>query len=275
MVTKDNFEEYALLYVDNELTKVEEEALLNFVALHPDFKTELEAYKAAVLAPDSLLTFDNKEDLLKPAPKASIISLHSNKLYYAAAASIIALLFVLFLNNGKKESTTTVAQNTPAKQTIKIPIQRPAPTKKQPETTATTVVKKPIVAPKHQQQAPRVSDAPSLPSAKERIQQSAPAQLEGFANNYQGIEEASIAALDVKPITTTTSYTPTIVEETPGYFADNVAPLLALNESAVSITQLSRVVTDKISDVKATAKQLKGSDVKIKIGNKEIFITKL
>ncbi|MEZ5017499.1 MAG: hypothetical protein R2800_10645 [Flavipsychrobacter sp.] len=274
MVTKENFEEYALLYVDKELTKAEEKALLDFVALHPEFKAELQAYTATILIPDNNISFSNKEALLQEEPKTGIINLSSYKIYYAMAAGILALLFVLFLNKNTVE-TKTIAQNNTKLNTTKLSSPINTLNEVEKESTTKVIVARTKSTPQIHQQEEDLNNVHPLPSAKEVTIDEVPSRLNMVAHGIKGVEETDIAALDLKPIPATPSYTPTLIEATPGYFADNVAPLFALNESASGLTELSKVVTNKISDVRATAKQLKGSDVKIKIGNKEILIAKL
>ena len=42
MITRDNYEELFLLYVDDELTAEQKKAVDAFVLLHPDLKAELD-----------------------------------------------------------------------------------------------------------------------------------------------------------------------------------------------------------------------------------------
>ena len=268
MVTKDNFEEYALLYADKELTKVEEKALLNFVAQHPELKPELDAYASVVLTPDTNIVFSEKKDLLKESPKASIISFSRHKFYYAAAASVIALLFILFLNNNNTP-TNTIAQN--STETNDITQETSHKNKTQKIITSDT----PTQPLKPEQHSIAQNTAKLIPSAKPSRVMTEPLQATIVPDEFVTLEESNIAALDVKSATTSIVYKPTLIEKTPGYFESSVAPLFALNETTEGLTELSKIVTNKINNVKNTAKQLKGSDVKLKIGNKEILIATL
>ncbi|MBW7912220.1 MAG: hypothetical protein H3C54_00600 [Taibaiella sp.] len=69
MVNMENYEEYMLLYADRELTPEQEKALLDFVALHPELKPELEAYAATRLQPEEAMIFTGKDALIKTEPK--------------------------------------------------------------------------------------------------------------------------------------------------------------------------------------------------------------
>ena len=57
MLTRDNYEEYFLLYVDNELTPEQKAAVEAFVLLHPDLKDELDLLCGTRL-PAEVLSFD-------------------------------------------------------------------------------------------------------------------------------------------------------------------------------------------------------------------------
>jgi len=63
-INRHNYEEFFLLYIDNELSQPQREAVENFVAIHTDLKAELELLQQLTLTPDAI-NFDAKADLLK------------------------------------------------------------------------------------------------------------------------------------------------------------------------------------------------------------------
>jgi hypothetical protein len=71
MITRDNYEEFFLLYTDNELSAAEIHAVERFVAEHPDLREEWEALLQCRLSPDTHLAFPDHEALLKPVPESS------------------------------------------------------------------------------------------------------------------------------------------------------------------------------------------------------------
>ncbi len=65
MITRHNYEEFFILYMDNELSSEERRMVEDFVQLHPDLKEELDILLQYKLEPDSNIIFNAKEDLMK------------------------------------------------------------------------------------------------------------------------------------------------------------------------------------------------------------------
>jgi cytoskeletal protein RodZ len=63
-INKDNYEEYFLLYVDNELTAAEKASVEAFIEEHPGLKTELDMFLATKLDMEDV-KMDGVEDLYK------------------------------------------------------------------------------------------------------------------------------------------------------------------------------------------------------------------
>lgn len=64
-ITRHNYEEYFLLYVDNELTIAQRKAVEAFVEENPDLRPELQLLQQSVFPADDRIVFGNKESLLK------------------------------------------------------------------------------------------------------------------------------------------------------------------------------------------------------------------
>jgi len=64
-ITRNNYEEYFILYMDNELTQTERGVVEAFVQLHPDLKEELDLLLQYKFTPDTDIVFSGKEELLK------------------------------------------------------------------------------------------------------------------------------------------------------------------------------------------------------------------
>lgn len=64
-IDRHNYEEYFILYMDNELSTDQRRTVESFVQQHPDLKEELELLQQFKLVPDTSLTFSGKEELMK------------------------------------------------------------------------------------------------------------------------------------------------------------------------------------------------------------------
>lgn len=71
-ITRDNYEEYFLLYVDGELTAEQKTLVENFAATNADLQQELNMLKETVLFVDEEVTFSNKSSLYKSLDEHSI-----------------------------------------------------------------------------------------------------------------------------------------------------------------------------------------------------------
>ncbi|HVU55890.1 MAG TPA: hypothetical protein VHD83_12590 [Puia sp.] len=65
MITRNNYEEFFLLYVDNELSPADRQAVESFVDEHPDLKEEWEVLLQCRISPDEMPSFAGKEELLR------------------------------------------------------------------------------------------------------------------------------------------------------------------------------------------------------------------
>ncbi len=65
IINRHNYEEYFILYMDNELSSDERRMVETFVQNHPDLKEELDVLLQYKLVPDSNIIFKGKEELMK------------------------------------------------------------------------------------------------------------------------------------------------------------------------------------------------------------------
>src|SRR5215470_6627285 len=65
MINRHNYEEFFLMYVDNELTVQQREEVELFVRQNPDLQSEFEMLQHIKLTPEDEIMFAHKTDLLK------------------------------------------------------------------------------------------------------------------------------------------------------------------------------------------------------------------
>ena len=63
-INRHNYEEYFILYMDNELHASERRMVEEFVTLHPDLQEELSLLLQSKFTPDNSIVYGNKQDLL-------------------------------------------------------------------------------------------------------------------------------------------------------------------------------------------------------------------
>ena len=71
-IARHNYEEYFILYMDNELSSDERRMVETFVQTHPDLQEELEILQQYKLVPDSNIVFKGKEELMKAGGESPI-----------------------------------------------------------------------------------------------------------------------------------------------------------------------------------------------------------
>jgi len=67
IITRDNYEMYFVMYVDNELSAADRKAVERFVQQNPDLEEELVMLQQSVLRADDSIVFEQKELLFKDA----------------------------------------------------------------------------------------------------------------------------------------------------------------------------------------------------------------
>ena len=84
-INTTNYEEYFLLYVDNELTPAEKDAVEKFVLQHPALQEEFSLLKQTVLAPE-MIEFGDKQSLYrKEEEEKRVVPFNWTRLAVAAA----------------------------------------------------------------------------------------------------------------------------------------------------------------------------------------------
>lgn len=82
MITRNNYEEFFMLYADNELSAADKKAVEEFVLQNPDLEKELLMVQQTILKPDNTIVFENKEMLMKQTFSDSIININNYEEYF-------------------------------------------------------------------------------------------------------------------------------------------------------------------------------------------------
>lgn len=106
LINVSNYEEWLLLYVDDELSQKERNDVEKFIAAHPEAKKELKVLIKTKSVPEESIVFPDKESLYRRAEKVRVISIR----YWRAAAAAILILGIgitaFFSLNNKKGSVS-------------------------------------------------------------------------------------------------------------------------------------------------------------------------
>ena len=110
VITRDNYEAYFVMYVDDELSAADRKAVENFVQHHPDLEEELVMLQQSVLRADEHIVFEQKELLFKVSDTPILINEHNYEQY-----------FVLYgddeLTNEEKDKVEQFVHHNPKHQT--------------------------------------------------------------------------------------------------------------------------------------------------------------
>jgi hypothetical protein len=137
MITRDNYEEFFLLYIDNELSVADREAVERFIAHHPDLQKEWKALLHCRLLPEEEFVYPDKDmlymttateehdDLPRFSPDLSIVFPDKASLYkeekdkriiwlpwmrVSAAAATIGIVALLVLLAGRHMNPSSTSQ---------------------------------------------------------------------------------------------------------------------------------------------------------------------
>jgi hypothetical protein len=85
LITIDNYEEWLIAYLDNELLPADRVKFESFADLHPSIKEELSVFQQTKLQPEADIIFENKQVLYRKEEKVRVITLQWWKVAVAAA----------------------------------------------------------------------------------------------------------------------------------------------------------------------------------------------
>jgi hypothetical protein len=123
-ITESNYQEYFLLYIDNELSTAKREEVETYVLQHPKLQKEFTDLKRAVLTPETI-SYGDKKDLYRTEKRRTIYL----KPWRLAAAIFIGVCAVGFWLMEKPKQVNPVAVSHPTEiKTKENPVVKPADT---------------------------------------------------------------------------------------------------------------------------------------------------
>src|SRR4051812_24320722 len=112
-INHNNYEEYLISYIDNELTDAERIAFFKFASANPAVKDELAIYQQTKLQPEKEIVFENKQILYRKEETVKVISIQWWKIAVAAAVILAAgITTVKVISNNKPTLTAPAVANT-------------------------------------------------------------------------------------------------------------------------------------------------------------------
>lgn len=107
-IRQDNYEEWLLSYIDNELTGAEKTMLEKFIAERPAIKKELEVLQKAKLQPENIV-FGDKSILYRREEKVRVIAINWRRIAIAASLVLVVGTAAVVLFNSNEEKSADIA----------------------------------------------------------------------------------------------------------------------------------------------------------------------
>lgn len=257
MITLENYEEWMCLHVDGELDAAQAQALMAFVAEHPELKNELAMFESTKLTPEAIIIFDQKEQLLQPK---TISFLPFNHWKTWSAAAVVALLLgfgAQQILNKATDSSSTVAQTIkPIKISKKIvPIETESITKKTKKSVRYL-----------NNQAPKTLEYQAIKPQIELDEMTALAQIELPESILKS--ETKIEILQPKHFQQEENLVLANQEEVKLNWL-NALPIGDEKKEGIKI--ISASVLERWESLKATKNKITNTEFALKIGNKNII----
>ena len=287
MVNLENYEEYMMMYADGELNEAETKALMDFVAANPELAKELEAYSATKLVPDTTMVYANKDQLMKAPPAGGRTIGMRTWWMYAAAAAVLLFAVTIFRQGGDTPDSPAVASNTPAStQPVSTqPTQTPViENKTEKDSNREELHSNPVSPVNHENNIANakskkqkvktvIEEQPKeeIRIAKEEKTIPAP-QQPAYKPENEPVQQV-IAQQTEKPNKTEEANETTEELNQPQKQRRRLLDILPISKSKKEgASMIASAVTKRVENV---TDNLKDTDIKFKIGNKEIFVVKL
>ena len=203
-INANNYEEWLVLYIDNELSPGQKASVEKFIAQDPAAKTEFGILNKTRLQPEEEIVFPNKELLYRRTEKVRVIQMRWWRVAAAAIFIFAVGITVLVILNNKKSSVTNNGLATTPKQEQKTSTENPVVINKETKDQATqlplTETVKPTTNPvsvKHNNVAANEKNPDNLPVKVNKNDQGIADNNEKPSNHLpQPIDNRTINALD-------------------------------------------------------------------------------
>jgi hypothetical protein len=106
-ITSENYEEYIIADLENELYQEERSQLEQFIKTNPEAGKDYSLYKHTFLKPDKSIVFPSKKELKQPVPLFGSKQTRKRVYHSLAIAASLAILIGLFFFNHNKKATTS------------------------------------------------------------------------------------------------------------------------------------------------------------------------
>lgn len=288
MVTWENYEEYMLLYADRELSDVQQQQLMEFVALHPELQQELDMYDATRMVPDTDVVYTDKESLLQPLPVKRSISLRQIWVYSAAACVLLLASIGIFKwgENAGTQQANIAHVSSPIKTTVRIdtPQQRNIATV---QTKETTVIAEQQTATHHTPSQKQYNTHPVTPTITQKAIAHEPVLVKNETieklNSIAVQQQTATIVADehiAQPIQVATISQPEVIIPSTKtinkkHSNDLLARLPFGKERKKGLNDLKNAVANGVQQVRTASNNLKDADLRLKIGNKDVLVVKL
>ncbi|XZF12737.1 hypothetical protein ACTHGU_13195 [Chitinophagaceae bacterium MMS25-I14] len=270
MVTWENYEEYMMLYTDDELDEAGVQSLLAFTRQHPELQAELKAYTATKLMPDTGEVYEGKETLLKPVPAKRVISWKPWTMA-AAAGVILAIGFSALkwydrpvVNNSQPE--VAVRNIPPLKYQADFPVATHRDTqRKTPVNHKVKALQRSSVMPSPVNRTVIVINKPYESTSLN------PAEPE-IATIHPAGTHINTAAVPALPAPETVAVVTEIPQPVAQKKHTGLAWLPVSEESKEGISTVGAAINERVAQVKKIRKDLKETSLVVNIGRKEFVI---
>ena len=114
-IQPDNYEEWLLLYIDNELTPAHRRTVEAFIAASPAAKSQLETFRNTVSQPEEKIVFAHKESLYRQEEQPRVIVITWRRIAIAASLLLLFSVAGYFLLRDKQPEAGFANSDKPSK----------------------------------------------------------------------------------------------------------------------------------------------------------------